>query len=73
VQSGLGLLEVEVNEPTALYIDGEFVGKVLLRRAPLQPGRHQVTIGEGEDGKKVSVDITVGARTRVTLPPPSAR
>ncbi|HVJ19088.1 MAG TPA: response regulator [Polyangiaceae bacterium] len=73
VQNGLGLLEVEVSEPLALYIDGEFVGKVVLRRAPLQPGRHQVTIGEGADGQTVSVDITVGARTRVTLPAPPPR
>jgi DNA-binding response OmpR family regulator len=73
VQNGLGLLEVEVSEPLALYIDGEFFGKVLLRRAPLQPGRHQVTIGEGDDAKAVSIDITVGARTRVTLPASSPR
>jgi hypothetical protein len=73
VQSGLGLLEVEVSEPLALYVDGEFVGKVVLRRVPLQPGRHQMTIGEGERGKTVSVDITVGARTRVTLPAPPPR
>jgi hypothetical protein len=68
VQNGLGLLEVEVNEPLALYVDGEFMGKVVLRRAPLKPGRHQLTIGEGQAAKEVSVDITVGARTRVTLP-----
>jgi DNA-binding response OmpR family regulator len=68
VQSGLGLLEVEVSEPVALYVDGEFIGKGPLRRAPLQPGRHQLVIGEGEAGRTVTVDVTVGARTRVTLP-----
>ncbi len=68
VQDGKGLLEVEVSEPLAVYIDGEFLGKVVMRRKALEPGRHQVTIGEGPEGLTVSVDVTVGARTRVTLP-----
>jgi hypothetical protein len=63
VPAGLGLLEIQVPDATAIRVDGEYLGMGPGRRVPLSPGTHQVTLG---DSAPQSVTIKVGQRTLAT-------
>jgi hypothetical protein len=66
-----GLLEIDIGERHALYVDGVFVGRGPMRRVPLQPGKHEVEVraSSGEPAKH-EVSVRQGRRTRWELAPP---
>jgi DNA-binding response OmpR family regulator len=63
-----GLLEVDIGEKNAIYVDGTFVGRGPTRRVPLAAGSHQVVLKAPDGESTVAVEIKVGRRTRVTVP-----
>ncbi|MBK7578750.1 MAG: response regulator [Myxococcales bacterium] len=71
VTSDKGLIEVDIGEKHPIYIDGTFVGRGPLRKAPVMPGAHEVVIKAPTGELSVQVDVKVGRRSRVTLPPPA--
>jgi hypothetical protein len=64
---GKGLLEVDIGERHAIYVDGTFVGRGPLRRVPLDPGKHQVELRQPGEEKTFSVEVSAGSRTRLGL------
>ncbi len=63
VSAGRGLLEVEIDAPYAILVDGVVVGTGPLRRIPLRPGSHEVRIITGR-GKNVDATLEVVADRR---------
>jgi hypothetical protein len=65
VPPGNGLLEVQVQDGTAIRVDGEYLGMGPSRRVPLPPGEHQLTLG---DAPAQMVTIKLGLRTLAVAP-----
>ena len=61
-----GLLEVDVDSPRSIYVDGVFIGRGPMRRLPLREGQHEVKL-RGDDGTEAAqaVEIHKGRRTRL--------
>jgi DNA-binding response OmpR family regulator len=76
VSPGQGLLEVEIVEPDAIFVDGVFIGRGPLRRAPLPAGKHTLEVRGERTIEKLEVNVASGQRTRVAAraptPAPSA-
>jgi DNA-binding response OmpR family regulator len=65
VTPGHGLLEIEIVEPDAIYVNGTFVGRGPLRRVPLPPGKHTLEVRGERTIEKLEVSVAAGQRTRV--------
>jgi hypothetical protein len=64
---GKGLIEVVTSGDELVYVDGVFVGRGPLRRVPVIPGEHEVSIrteGERRDGV---VEVLVDRSTRAVF------
>lgn len=72
VTPGQGLLEVEIVEPDAIYVNGVFVGRGPLRRVPLGAGKHTLEVRGERTNEKLEVDVAAGQRTRVAARAPAA-
>lgn len=61
---GKGLIEVVTSEEEVIYVDGVFTGRGPLRRIPVSPGEHEVSIRTGgtKRGGKVQVEINKNTR-----------
>lgn len=61
-----GLLEVDVDSPRSIYVDGVFIGRGPMRRLPLREGQHEVKL-RGDDGAEAveAVQVHKGRRTRL--------
>jgi DNA-binding response OmpR family regulator len=66
-----GLLEIDIGEKHAIYVDGTFVGRGPMRRVPLGAGSHEVVLKTPEGDISLQASVTVGRRMRVSLPPPA--
>lgn len=65
-----GLLEIEIVDKDAIYVDGTFVGRGPQRRVPVDPGTHEVKLRKPGEEQTFSVEVKRGSRTRVSLSPP---
>lgn len=61
-----GLLEVDVDSPRSIYVDGVFIGRGPMRRLPLREGQHEVKL-RGDDGSEAAQAVAIhkGRRTRL--------
>jgi hypothetical protein len=66
-----GLLEIDIGEKHAIYVDGTFVGRGPMRRVPLGAGNHEVVLKTPDGEIPLRASVQVGRRTRVSLPPPA--
>jgi DNA-binding response OmpR family regulator len=64
-----GLIDIVGQEGDALYVDETFVGRGPGRSVPVTAGHHEVRITRGDTVQKMSLELGVGKRLRVTLPP----
>lgn len=62
-----GLVEVLTPGGTLVYVDGNFVGAGPLRRVPVNPGKHDVRVGQGASAHTRSVDVRAGRRVQLDL------
>ncbi len=70
IDADKGLLEVEIGDKRAIYVDGTFVGLGPRRRVPLAPGKHEVKLREGGDETTHAVEIRAGRSTRLSKSQP---
>lgn len=64
---GKGLLEVVTTEDELIYADGVFMGRGPLRRLPVSPGEHVVTIRTGPTERTLTIQVERGKSTRVAF------
>ncbi|HSC88324.1 MAG TPA: hypothetical protein VLC09_13675, partial [Polyangiaceae bacterium] len=70
-QPGKGGLEVVTSEDELIYVDGVFVGRGPLRRLPVVPGDHDVSIRSGGAQRRGTVPVEAGRGTRVLFVRPN--
>lgn len=64
---GKGLIEVVTSRDELVYVDGVFTGRGPLRRIPVSPGEHEVSIrGDGKE-RKGSVEVQANKNTRAVF------
>lgn len=61
---GKGLIEVVTSEEELIYVDGVFTGRGPLRRIPVSPGEHEVSIRSGGLQRTGVVQVTANRNTR---------
>jgi CheY-like chemotaxis protein len=67
VSENRGLLEVEVDQATSVYVDGVFIGKGPVRQVPLREGAHEIHV-QGDSVDLVQpIEVRRGRRSRVEL------
>ena len=54
---GKGLIEVVTSEDELIYVDGVFTGRGPLRRIPVGPGDHEITIKSGSSERRGTVVV----------------
>ncbi|MCC6213227.1 MAG: response regulator [Polyangiaceae bacterium] len=67
VPAGQGLLEVVGTPAHSLYVDGSFMGKGPMRRLPVAPGAHQVSLRTDGDELGATAEVVAGRRTQVSV------
>jgi CheY-like chemotaxis protein len=67
VSQDRGLLEVDVDQSTSVYVDGVFIGKGPVRQVPLREGAHEIHV-QGDSVDLVRpIEVHRGRRSRVEL------
>lgn len=61
---GKGLLEVVTSEDELVYVDGVFTGRGPLRRVPVAPGEHEVSIRKEGSERRGTANVELGRTTR---------
>jgi len=61
---GKGLLEVVTSEDELVYVDGVFTGRGPLRRVPVSPGAHEVSIRKEGSERQGTAEVQLGKTTR---------
>jgi hypothetical protein len=61
---GKGLLEVVTSEDELVYVDGVFTGRGPLRRVPVTPGEHEVSIRKEGSMRQGTAKVEPGQTTR---------
>jgi len=61
---GKGLLEVVTSEDELVYVDGVFTGRGPLRRVPVTPGEHEVSIRKEGSERHGTAAVELGRTTR---------
>ena len=69
---GKGLIEVVTGEEEMIYVDGVFIGRGPLRRVPVSPGEHGVSIRNGGSERKGQIEVELTRTTRIAFLEPSA-
>lgn len=69
---GKGLIEVVTGEEEMIYVDGVFIGRGPLRRVPVSPGEHGVSIRNGGSERKGQIEVELTRTTRVAFLEPTA-
>src|SRR5690606_32912936 len=61
---GKGLIEVVTSEEELIYVDGVFTGRGPLRRIPVTPGKHEISIRTENSERTGTVEVTANRNTR---------
>ena len=61
---GKGLIEVVTSEDELVYVDGVFTGRGPLRRVPVTPGEHEVSIRKEGSMRQGTANVEPGRTTR---------
>jgi hypothetical protein len=64
---GKGLIEVVTSEEELIYVDGVFTGRGPLRRIPVTPGKHEVSIRTENSERKGTVEVTANRNSRAVF------
>lgn len=64
---GKGLIEVVTSEEEVIYVDGVFTGRGPLRRIPVSPGEHEVSIRTGGTKRGGTVQVEINKNTRAVF------
>lgn len=64
---GKGLIEVVTSQDELVYVDGVFTGRGPLRRIPVSPGEHEVSIRADGKERKGSVKVVADKNTRAVF------
>lgn len=64
---GKGLLEVVTSEDELVYVDGVFTGRGPLRRVPVAPGEHEVSIRKEGSERRGAATVELGRTTRAVF------
>lgn len=64
---GKGLIEVVTSEEELIYVDGVFTGRGPLRRIPVSPGEHEVSIRTGGKKREGVVQVELNRNTRAVF------
>lgn len=64
---GKGLIEVVTSQDELVYVDGVFTGRGPLRRIPVSPGEHEVSIRADGKERKGSVEVQANKNTRAVF------
>lgn len=64
---GKGLIEVVTSKDELVYVDGVFTGRGPLRRIPVSPGEHEVSIRADGKERKGSVEVEADKNTRAVF------
>jgi hypothetical protein len=64
---GKGLIEVVTSEEELIYVDGVFTGRGPLRRIPVSPGEHEVSIRSGGLQRTGKVQVQENKNTRAVF------
>lgn len=67
---GKGLIEVVTAEDELIYVNGVFIGRGPLRRVPVNPGEHAISIRNGSGERKGLLTIEAGRCSRASFVPP---
>lgn len=67
---GKGLIEVVTSQDELVYVDGVFTGRGPLRRIPVSPGEHEVSIRADGKERKGSVKVVADKNTRAVFKGP---
>jgi hypothetical protein len=67
---GKGLIEVVTSQDELVYVDGVFTGRGPLRRIPVSPGEHEVSIRMDGKERKGSVQVVADKNTRAVFKGP---
>lgn len=65
---GKGLLEVVTSEDELVYVDGVFTGRGPLRRVPVTPGEHEVSIRKEGSVRQGTAKVEPNRTTRAVFP-----
>lgn len=68
---GKGLIEVVTPERELIYVNGVFIGRGPLRRVPIEPGEHAVSIRSGGTEKNGTLVVEPERTTRASFVPPT--
>lgn len=64
---GKGLIEVVTSEEELIYVDGVFTGRGPLRRIPVSPGKHEVSIRTESSQRSGTVEVTANRNSRAVF------
>lgn len=64
---GKGLIEVVTSRDELVYVDGVFTGRGPLRRIPVSPGEHEVSIRADGKERKGTVEVVADKNTRAVF------
>lgn len=64
---GKGLIEVVTTEDELIYVDGVFTGRGPLRRIPVGPGDHEVSVKKDGQERQGVVAVQVDRCTRAVF------
>ncbi len=64
---GKGLIEVVTAEDELIYVNGVFIGRGPLRRVPVSPGEHAISIRNGSGERKGALTIEAGRCSRASF------
>jgi hypothetical protein len=63
-----GLIEVNIGADHPIYVDGSFMGRGPMRRLTSDPGKHEVKLRTPDGEQVLSIEVTAGRCTFVTIP-----
>jgi hypothetical protein len=64
---GKGLVEVVTSEDELIYVDDVFTGRGPLRRVPVSPGSHEISIKSGAITREGTVSVSPNQTTRAVF------